>query len=202
MLTIRKERLRKLFRVEKAETNDVKAISEFRSFVPSSPPVPAPTDAYHVDFPSADATTLRGILLKPRDATSAVPVMIMAHGFSCTWRQGLLPFARACQAKNIAVLLFDHASYGESDGEPRCVVDWWGQILGYIAAVRYLCSEGTVDPSRVALFGFSLSGAQALLLGALVGIAGIWGRERDKKQTSPRQKQQLEHKLELRRAIR
>ena len=90
----------------------------------------------------------------------------MTHGFSLTWRQGLLPYARACRAAGVAVLIFDHATFGESDGEPRCCVDWWGQVLEIGAAIDLLDRSG-VDGSNVAVFGFSLSGAVALMLAAL-----------------------------------
>jgi len=96
-------------------------------------------------------------------------VLVMAHGFSLTWRQGLLPTARACVASGCAVLLFDHRSFGDSDGLPRNVVDWWGQLRGYVRAIDFLSSGGVagVDATRIALYGFSLSGAQALTLAAI-----------------------------------
>ena len=114
----------------------------------------------HVAFADIDGAMLRGMLLLPSSASSGrAPALVMAHGFSLTWRQGLLPLARACQAAGVAVLVFDHRSFGESDGEPRCCVDAWVQVRGYHRALEYLASRGeAVDANRMAVFGFSLSG--------------------------------------------
>ena len=78
-----------------------------------------------------------------------------------------MPLARACQSAGIAVLIFDHSSFGESDGDPRCCVDWWGQLNGYWSALNFLESRGSVDGGRLAVWGFSFTSAIALVLGAL-----------------------------------
>lgn len=164
LLTLRKERLLKLIKKNRPATCGP---GQSRTVSDETTPAKHRNSCETVAFSGAGGTLLRGILLRPAGATSRVPVLVMAHGFSCTWRQGLLPIARACQARGVAVLLFDHASFGDSDGEPRCVVDWWGQLLGYQRALDFVCAEPSIDSARIGLFGFSLSGAETLLLSAL-----------------------------------
>ena len=91
-----------------------------------------------VEFDDVDGVKLRGRILLPSSGSHPAPTLIMAHGFSLTWRQGLMPFARACQKSGIAVLLFDHRALGESDGEPRGAIGWWTQLRGYKQALDFL----------------------------------------------------------------
>ena len=137
----------------------------------TDPPEPklarAGAEGERVSFEDVDGVTLRGLLLLP-DRTPA-PVLVMTHGFTLTWRQGLLPIARACREKGIAVLMYDHRGLGESDGDPRGGVDVWAQLRGYRRALAFLARRAAdVDPRRVALFGYSLSGSEVLTLGALL----------------------------------
>lgn len=126
-------------------------------------------DAAAVQFPDTDGTILRGVLIAPRVRERRLPVLVMTTGFSLTYKQGLQWLAEAVsEAGGIAVLVYDHRSFGGSDGEPRCAVDQWGQVRGYCAALDFLQRHGgePVDCDRLAVFGYSLSSSQALLLGA------------------------------------
>ena len=128
-----------------------------------------------VEFPDRDGTILRGRLIVPRSRGESVPIIVMTTGFSLTYKQGLQWLAEAiCKAGSettgCAALVYDHRSFGESDGEPRCTVDLWGQVRGYCAAFDYLqtCADAhSFDFGRLAIFGFSFSSCMSLLLGAL-----------------------------------
>jgi pimeloyl-ACP methyl ester carboxylesterase len=128
-------------------------------------------DAMEVEFADVDGVTLRGRLYLPQSSNALpAPTLIMAHGFSLTWRQGLVPFARACQKSGIAVLLFDHRALGGSDGHPRGAIGWWTQLRGYQRALDFLTTAdlgGAVDTTRLAVWGFSYSSSMALFLGAV-----------------------------------
>ncbi len=93
------------------------------------------------------------------------PVVVMAHGLSGTRRDGLGPFAERFAAAGIAALLFDHRGFGDSGGEPdlfepgRQLEDWRGAI----ACARSLPG---VDAERVATFGSSMGGGNALAAAA------------------------------------
>jgi uncharacterized protein len=96
---------------------------------------------------------------------ATVPAIAMAHGLSGTRRDRLGPFAERFAAAGIAALLFDHRGFGDSEGEPdlfhptRQLEDWRGAI----ALARALPG---VDPERVATFGSSMGGGNALAAAA------------------------------------
>jgi pimeloyl-ACP methyl ester carboxylesterase len=92
---------------------------------------------------------------------ATTPIVVMAHGLSGTRRDGLGPFAERFAAAGIAALLFDHRGFGDSGGEPdrfeprRQLQDWR-------AAIACARSLPGVDPGRVATFGSSMGGGNAL----------------------------------------
>jgi uncharacterized protein len=93
------------------------------------------------------------------------PAIVMAHGLSGTRRDGLGPFAERFAAAGVAALVFDHRGFGDSGGEPdlfhptRQLEDWRAAI----AAARSLPG---IDPGRVATFGSSMGGGNALAAAA------------------------------------
>jgi len=98
------------------------------------------------------------------------PIIAMAHGLSGTRRDGLGPFAERFAAAGIAALVFDHRGFGDSAGEPdlfhpkRQLEDWR-------AAISYARSIPGVDPDRLATFGSSMGGGNALA--AAAGDPGV-----------------------------
>jgi alpha-beta hydrolase superfamily lysophospholipase len=93
------------------------------------------------------------------------PVVVMAHGLSGTRRDGLGPFAERFAAAGFAGLVFDHRGFGDSGGGPdlfhpaRQLEDWR-------AAIAHARSLPGVDPERVATFGSSMGGGNALAAAA------------------------------------
>ncbi len=104
-------------------------------------------------------------LYAARGDTSRVPIVVMAHGLSGTRRDGLGPFAERFAAAGIAALVFDHRGFGDSGGEPdlfhpaRQLDDWR-------AAIAHARSLPGIDPDRVATFGSSIGGGNALAAAA------------------------------------
>jgi pimeloyl-ACP methyl ester carboxylesterase len=96
---------------------------------------------------------------------AAAPVIVMAHGLSGTRRDRLGPFAERFAAAGIAALLFDHRGFGDSGGEPdlfhprRQLEDWR-------AAIAFARTLPGSDPERVATFGSSMGGGNALAAAA------------------------------------
>ena len=94
-----------------------------------------------------------------------VPAIVMAHGLSGTRRDRLGPFAERFAAAGFAALVFDHRGFGDSGGEPdlfhprRQLEDWR-------AAIAFARSLPGVDPDRVATFGSSMGGGNALAAAA------------------------------------
>jgi uncharacterized protein len=62
-----------------------------------------------------------------------------------------------------AVLLYDHRSWGSSDGTPRNEVDPLQQAEDYHDAMLYLQSVSQVDPKRIAIWGIGHSGGAAMI---------------------------------------
>ena len=69
---------------------------------------------------------------------------------------------RRCATEGFATLLYDHAGFGTSGGEPRQEVNPWRQVHGYRSAVSFLSERPEIDASRIAVWGFSYSGSIAL----------------------------------------
>jgi alpha-beta hydrolase superfamily lysophospholipase len=98
-------------------------------------------------------------------AAAPTPVVVMAHGLSGTRRDRLGPFAERFAAAGVAALVFDHRGFGDSGGEPdlfrpaRQLDDWR-------AAIACARSLPGIDPNRLATFGSSMGGGNALAAAA------------------------------------
>lgn len=71
------------------------------------------------------------------------------------------------RAAGFAVLTYDPRSYGESEGTPRREINPTKQIQDLHDALTFLKAHPLVDPTRIALWGYSLSGTVALCAAAL-----------------------------------
>lgn len=119
---------------------------------------------HELRFPAGDADCAAWLYPAAGDAPAA-PVVVMAHGLSGTRRDRLGPFAERFAAAGIAALVFDHRGFGDSGGEPdrfdpRLQLEDWRAA---IAAARDLPG---IDPERVATFGSSMGGGNALAAAA------------------------------------
>jgi alpha-beta hydrolase superfamily lysophospholipase len=93
------------------------------------------------------------------------PVIVMAHGLTGTRRDRLGAFAARFAAAGIAALLFDHCGFGDSTGEAD-LFEPARQLQDWRAAIAFARSLPNVDADRVATFGSSLGGGNALAAGA------------------------------------
>ncbi len=89
----------------------------------------------------------------------------MAHGLSGTRRDRLGPFAERFAAEGFAALVFDHRGFGDSGGEPD-LFDPGRQLEDWRAAIAFARSLPEIDESRVATFGSSMGGGNALAAAA------------------------------------
>lgn len=103
--------------------------------------------------------------LYPTTGDGASPVVVMAHGLSGTRRDRLEPFAKRFATAGIAALAFDHRGFGDSSGEPD-LFQPVRQLDDWRAAIAFARSLPGVDPSRVATFGSSMGGGNALAAAA------------------------------------
>src|SRR3990170_1689803 len=64
-----------------------------------------------------------GYLYLPNTNNTKVPCVVMANGFSGTMDWNLPNYAEKFVAIGIAVLIFDYRYFGESQGEPRQLIN-------------------------------------------------------------------------------
>ena len=93
------------------------------------------------------------------------PIVVMAHGLSGTRRDRLGAFAERFAAAGFAALVFDHRGFGDSAGELD-LFDPQRQLDDWCAAIAFARSLPTIDPGRVATFGSSMGGGNALAAAA------------------------------------
>ena len=97
-------------------------------------------------------------LYEPKAADAGPPpVIVMAHGLGAIKALRLSAFAEHFQAAGYACLVFDYRHFGDSEGEPRQLLDIGRQQDDYRAAVAYARGRGEIDPARIALWGSSFS---------------------------------------------
>lgn len=94
-----------------------------------------------------------------------VPMVVMAHGLSGTRRDCLGPFAERFAAASFAALVFDHRGFGDSGGEPD-LFQPARQLEDWRAAIDFARGLPRVDAARVATFGSSMGGGNALAAAA------------------------------------
>jgi uncharacterized protein len=128
--------------------------------------VPRSAVRVDVELPGAKGTTLRGWLHLP-DGRGPWPGIVLTHGFSATRSMGLDRWGDLLAGAGFVALVYDHRGFGDSDGEPRQVVDPWAQTRDLQLALTWLSGRPEVDPDRLALWGTSYSAGEALVLGAI-----------------------------------
>lgn len=101
-----------------------------------------------------------------RSDSGDTPIVVMAHGLSGTRRDRLGPFAERFASAGMTALVFDYRGFGDSTGEPD-LFDPALQLDDWHAAIAFARSLPGIDPDRVATFGSSLGGGNALAAAAL-----------------------------------
>jgi uncharacterized protein len=96
---------------------------------------------------------------------SGAPAVVMAHGLSGTRRDRLGAFAERFADAGFAALVFDHRGFGDSAGEPD-LFDPGRQLEDWQAAIAFGRSLPEVDGARIATFGSSMGGGNALAAAA------------------------------------
>ena len=92
--------------------------------------------------------------------------IIMTGGFAVTKEPGTDLFAKRFSDAGFAVLAFDYRHLGESGGQPRQVQRVGEQLTDWQAAIAYARTLPGVDPARLAVWGFSLSGGHVFRVAA------------------------------------
>jgi hypothetical protein len=96
----------------------------------------------------------------------------MAGGLAVTKEPGTDPFARRFHDAGYTVLAFDYRHLSESDGEPRQIVRVREQLADWQAAIAIARSLPGVDPTTIAIWGFSASGVTFRRRGSRPQVGG------------------------------
>src|SRR5215208_1760580 len=117
----------------------------------------APPHRQKVQFPSGNTTCAAWHYPGTTDAC-----VILAGGGAVTKEPGTDRFAKRFHDAGFTVLAFDYRRLGESGGQPRQIVRIGEQHADWHAAIQFAHTLPEVDPTRVAIWGFSLSGGHIL----------------------------------------
>lgn len=101
-------------------------------------------------------------VLRPAESTGPVPCVVLGHGFGATCEARLLAYAERFAGAGLAAVAFDYRHFGESEGEPRQLLDIGRQLEDWSAAVSFARSLDGVDPERIAVWGSSFGGGHAI----------------------------------------
>ncbi|MCU1503785.1 MAG: peptidase [Ilumatobacteraceae bacterium] len=119
-----------------------------------------------VEF-DAEGVVLRGWMYRPDGVDEALPVVVMAHGFSAVKEMYLDAYAQRFLSSGLAVLVYDNRNFGSSDGEPRQEIDPWAQVRDYRHAITYVSQLAGIRADRIGIWGSSYSGGHVLVVGAI-----------------------------------
>jgi uncharacterized protein len=107
-----------------------------------------------------------GWLYRPAGAGGDVPCVVLAHGFGALKEARLDAYAERFAAAGYAALVFDYRHFGDSEGEPRQLLDISRQHDDWRAAVAFARDLDGIDADRIALWGSSFSGGHVIVTAA------------------------------------
>jgi dienelactone hydrolase len=106
------------------------------------------------------------------DETGDVPLVVMAHGLGGVRTMRLDAYAERFRASGYACLVFDYRNFGDSEGQPRQLLDINMQLPDWAAAVAHARTLRGVDHDRIILWGTSFGGGHVITTAArMSGLA-------------------------------
>ncbi|MET1005030.1 MAG: alpha/beta hydrolase [Propionibacteriaceae bacterium] len=92
--------------------------------------------------------------------------VVMAAGLGIPHDVGTYRFARRFHEAGYSVLSFDYRGFGDSGGQPRQVLSVADQLDDWSAALRCAARLPGVEPTRVGIWGSSVSGGHVVVVAA------------------------------------
>ena len=88
--------------------------------------------------------------------------IIIAHGFCGVKEMRLDAYAETFAEAGYNALVFDYRHFGESEGEPRQILDIKKQHQDWHAAISFTRGLPGIDPEKIILWGTSFSGGHVI----------------------------------------
>ncbi|HYI46778.1 MAG TPA: alpha/beta fold hydrolase [Actinomycetota bacterium] len=112
---------------------------------------------------SSDGTKCAATVFRPTTSTELpIPALVMAHGFGSPRALRLYAYAERFAAAGYAAVVFDYRGFGDSDGEPRQVLDVSMQHDDWKAALEFARSLPGIDADKIVAWGTSFGGGHVL----------------------------------------
>ncbi|WP_045824654.1 alpha/beta hydrolase [Williamsia herbipolensis] len=105
------------------------------------------------------ATVYRPSTASPGTRT---PVIVMAHGFGGVRALRLPAYAEVFAAAGYVVMVFDYRYFGDSEGEPRQLLDVSSQLADWRCAIAHARTIDVADPDTVIAWGTSFAGGHVI----------------------------------------
>ena len=103
-------------------------------------------------------------VFRPAAATTDTPAVVMAHGFGTPRAVRLFNYADVFARAGYVVVVFDYRHFGDSEGEPRQLLDISKQHQDYRNAIAYARSLDGARARRIVGWGTSFAGGHVLSL--------------------------------------
>lgn len=100
------------------------------------------------------------------ESKQPAPVIVMGHGLGAVRAMRLANYADRFQAAGYACLVFDYRHFGDSEGQPRQLLDIKKQQQDWQAAIDFIQKRPEVDGQQVVLWGTSFGGGHVIAVGA------------------------------------
>lgn len=94
------------------------------------------------------------------------PCIVLAHGLAGIKEMRLAAYAERFAAAGYHALVFDYRHFGESEGQPRQLLDIGRQQQDWRAAIAHARGLANVDAERIVLWGTSFSGGHVMAIAA------------------------------------
>ena len=115
----------------------------------------------------SEGAKIAGHLYLPEsfDAGRRYPALVLCHGFAGIKEALLPPFAEGFSKNGFVVLTFDYRGFGGSEGERGWLIPSL-QVKDIRNAITYMETLPEIDPEKIALWGSSFGGANAICVTA------------------------------------
>jgi dienelactone hydrolase len=105
-------------------------------------------------------------LYRPEQADGDAGCVVLGHGWTGTRDQRLDAYAERFAEAGFAALAFDYRNFGDSEGEPRQLLDVRRQLEDWAAALAFARTLDGIDPERIAAWGTSFGGGHVVTTAA------------------------------------